>query len=135
MIYIKDEYLGKNDRLITEQELESTSMNERVPTRFSVGTILDFTGQCPLICRTTSGRNKLIIWARKNGEYGRIHASSLLRVPWLDENRRPLRGQTELQDKLLECAYERSPGSKLWHLIKGRKVIVIKGRLVNIVAK
>ena len=118
--------IREGEVVLQETDLKNAPLNERSAQRYPVNTVLDFTGTCTLAKKEGKNGSFLIIYALRNGKDARIPAGMLLRAPFKEENREPMKDKTTLQTALLGAIKAPNPGAEVWPLLKGHKVKVLE---------
>lgn len=125
--------LREGERFLTEQEIEKSPFNEQATGRFAPKTKFRFRVETTqrIGKKTKNGENLIFVCEKKadGGEWKedfRFPAAMALRMPFLEENRKPLQGITKLQDALLEAKKASNPGLEVWRLFRNRVIIVLK---------
>lgn len=120
--------LKSGERLLTESDVNTTTLNERAQQRYAQNTILDFTGNVQYIAKKTNRGENLIFIAKKIASDGhetldaRIPATMVLRAPWQEDDRKPLENTTACERDILACLKDPNPGKALKDLLKGRRI-------------
>ena len=123
--------LKTGERLLTEEEVEKTTLNERAQQRYAQNTILDFSGSVQYIAKKTNRGENLVFVARKiagdgkTTEDARIPATMVLRAPWVEDDRKPLENTTACERDILACLKADNPGKALKNLLKGKRIKVL----------
>lgn len=129
---LNESNLKEGERFMTESEVDTATLNERSQQRYALNTTLDFTGNVQYIGKKTNRGENIIFVARKiagdgkTTEDARIPATMVLRAPWVEDDRKPLENTTTCERDILACLKADSPGGALKHLLKGRRIKVIR---------